>query len=160
MQLLEEAFGDPDRVATAEQKMREIKLMNCQFSQYYAKFQVIAADLDWNPSALGNALRMGLSKEMQDSFTYSDKPGHLPAFVMVCQKQDNQIRQWRAEKAEQNKAGGIGLASPRPPPPLKVPEMAPAGTVGGYSGHVPMDLNAGRRRNSGEERAKMFADGM
>jgi hypothetical protein len=32
--LLEAAFGDPDRVATAERKMREIKQKNRKFSQY------------------------------------------------------------------------------------------------------------------------------
>jgi len=91
IQLLEAAFGDPDRVATAERKMREIKQNNREFSQYYAEFQVIAADLDRNPSALHNALRMGLSEEMKDSFTYSDMPEELPAFVTVCQQWDNQI---------------------------------------------------------------------
>jgi len=66
IQLLEAAFGDPNQVATAERKMREIKPKNREFSQYYAEFQVIAADLDWNPSALRNALRMWLSEEMKD----------------------------------------------------------------------------------------------
>ena len=46
IKLLEAAFGDPDRVATTERKMREIKQMNRQFSEYYAEFQVIAAELD------------------------------------------------------------------------------------------------------------------
>jgi hypothetical protein len=159
IQLLEAAFGDPDRVATAERKMREIKQKNREFSQYYAEFQVIAADLDWNPSALRNALRMGLSEEMKDSFTYSDMPEELPAFVTVCQKRDNQIRQRRAEKAAQNKGSGVGFASPRPPPAPKAPEIAPAGTVAGYTGPAPMDLSAGKRRISPEERAKRFADG-
>ena len=93
IQLLEAAFGDPDGVATAERKIREIKQQNGEFSQYYAEVQVIATDLDWNPSALRNALRMGLSDEMKDSFTYSDMPEELPGFVTVCQKRDNQIRQ-------------------------------------------------------------------
>jgi len=69
--------------------MREIKQKNREFSQYYAEFQDIAAGLDWNPSALRNALRMGLSEEMKDSFTYSDTPDDLPAFVTVSQKWDN-----------------------------------------------------------------------
>jgi len=56
IQLLEAAFGDPDQVATAERIMREIKQRNREFSQYYAEFQVIAIDVDWNPSALRNAL--------------------------------------------------------------------------------------------------------
>jgi len=33
IQLLEAAFGDPDRVATAKPKMRESKQKNCEFSQ-------------------------------------------------------------------------------------------------------------------------------
>jgi hypothetical protein len=130
IQLLEATFGDPDRVATAERRIGEIKQNNREFSQYYAGFQVIAADLDCNPSALRNVQRMGLSHEVKDSCTYSDMPEKLPAFVTVCQKRDNQIRQWLAEKATQNNGSGIGFASPRPPPTPKALEMASAGTVG------------------------------
>jgi hypothetical protein len=157
--LLEAAFGDPDGVATAERKMRAIKQKNREFSQYYAEFQVIAADLEWNPSALRNALRMGLSEEMKDSFTYSDMPEELPVFVTVSQKRDIQIRQRRAEKAAQSKGSGLGFTSPRPLAVPKAPETAPAGTIAGYTGPAPMDLSAGKRRISAEQRAKRFADG-
>jgi len=159
IQLLEAAFGDPDRVATAEQKMRDIKQKNCEFSEYYAEFQVIAADLYWNPSALWNALRMGLSEEMKDSITYSDMPEDLAAFVTVCQMRDNQIQQRRAEKAALNTGGGIGFGSPRPPSAPKATETAPAGTVARYTGPAPTDRSAGSRIISAEERAKRFADG-
>jgi len=160
IQLLEAAFGDPDRVAPAERKMREIQQKNPEFSPYYAEFQVIAADLDWNPSALRNVLRMGLSKEMKDSFTYSYMPEGLPAFVTVCQQWDNQIGQRRSEKAAQNRGAGTGFASsPKPPTPPKYPGGAPAGTVAGYTGPASMDLGAGRRRILAEEKAMRFADG-
>jgi hypothetical protein len=139
--------------------MREIKPKHREFSQYYAEFQVIAANLDWNPSALLNASRMGLSEDMKDSFTYSDMPEELPAFVMACQKRDNQIRQWRAEKAGQNKGGGVGFPSPRPPPAPKAPDTAVAGTVTGYTRLTLMDHSGGKRRISAEERAKRFVDG-
>jgi len=69
--------------------MRVIKHKNREFSQYYAEFQVIAADLDSNPSAFQNALRMGLSEEMKNSFTHRDMPEELTAFVTVCQKRDH-----------------------------------------------------------------------
>jgi len=161
IQLLEAAFGDPDRVATAERNMKEIKQKNREFSQYYAEFQVIAADLDWNPSALRNASRSGLSEEMKDSFIHTDMPDELPAFVTLCQKRDNQIRQRKAEKAAQHRwTTSIGSPSaPRAPVPPKTSEAAPAGSVAGYTGPAPMDLSAGRRRISDEERAKRFADG-
>jgi len=112
IELLEATFGDPNRVATAEQKMREIKQKNCEFPPYYAESQVEAADLNWKPTALRNALSMGLSEQMKDSFTYSDMPEEHPAFMTVSQNQDNQIRQRPAEKVAQNEGGGIGLASP------------------------------------------------
>jgi len=60
--------------------------------------------------------------------------------------------------AAPNKGSGIGFAFPRPPPPPKPPEAAPAGTVAGDTGPAPMDLSAGNRRSSAEERAKRFAD--
>jgi len=157
IQLLEAAFGDPDRVATAEWKMREIKQTNRESSQYYVEFQVIAVNLDWNPSALRNAFQMGLSEEMNDSFTYSDMPQELPVFVTVCQKRDYQIQQRCEEKSAQNTRGVTGFASsPRPPAPPEDPAGSPAGTVAGYTGPAPMDLSAGRRRISPEERAKRF----
>jgi hypothetical protein len=86
-------FGDPNQVATDEWKPREIKEQNREFSQYYAEYQVVAADLDWNPSALRNALKMELSEEMKHSFNYSDTPEELPALGMVFIKWDNQICQ-------------------------------------------------------------------
>jgi hypothetical protein len=93
IQLLEAAFGDHDQVATGERNMREIKQKNREFSQNYAEFQVIGADLDWNPSAIRNALSSGLSEKMKDSFIRTDMRENLPAFVTVCQKWDNLIRQ-------------------------------------------------------------------
>jgi len=161
IQLLEAAFGDPDRVATAERNMKEIKQKNREFSLYYAEFQVIAADLDWNPSALRNALRSGLSEEMKDSFIHTDMPDELPAFVTLCQKRDNQTRQRKAEKAAQHKwtTSAGSPSAPRAPVPPRAPEVAPAGTVAGYTGPAPMDLSAGRRGISDEDRAKRLADG-
>ena len=158
IQLVEAAFGDLDRVATTKRKMQEVKQKNREFSQYHAEFQVITADLDWNSPALRIALRMGLSEEMKHSFTYSHMPGELPAFVTVCQKWDNQIHQRRAEKAAQNKGGGVGSPPPGPPPSPKTPETAPAGMVAGYTGPAPMNLTAGKRRISAEESVKRFVD--
>jgi hypothetical protein len=141
--------------------MREIMQRNREFFLYYAEFQVIAANLDRNPSAHRNALRSGLSEEMKDSFIHTDMPDELPAFVTLCHNRDNQIRQRKAEKAAQHKwTPSTGSASaPRAPPPPKAPETAPVGTVAEYSGPAPMDLSAGRRKISNEERAKRFADG-
>jgi len=73
---------------------------------------VIAANLNWNPSELQNAISIGLSEVMKDMFMYTDMPEELPAFVTVCQKLDHLIHQHQAEKAAQNKGRGAGFASP------------------------------------------------
>jgi len=136
-----------------------MKRNNPKCSQHYAEFQVITADLDRNPLASRNALRIGLSEAIKDSFMYSIMPQQLPTFVMVCQKQNNQIQQWRAEKAAHNRGGGTGFASsPKPPAPPRDPTAAPAGTVAGYTGPAPMDLSAGSRWISAEQRATRFMD--
>jgi len=87
------AFRDHDWMATAEWKNREIKQRQCEFSQSYAEFHVITTDLDWNSSDLWNALRMGLSKEFNNSLQYSDKQKELCAFVALCQKRNKLVWQ-------------------------------------------------------------------
>ena len=42
--ILETAFGDPERVATAERKLRSLWQANRDFSTYYAEFTRYAAD--------------------------------------------------------------------------------------------------------------------
>ena len=159
IRLPEAAFRDADRVATTELEMQEIKQRNREFSQWYAEFQVIAADLDWNPLAVQNAHTMGQSEEMKDSITYSNMPEEFPAFATVCHKRDDQLCQRRAEKAAQNEGWGMGFASPTPPPPPKTPETAPAGTVAGYTGPPPMDRSTGKRSILAKEGAKRFTEG-
>jgi hypothetical protein len=140
--------------------MREIKQTNREFSQYYAEFQVIAADWNWNYSALRNALRSGLSEEMKDSIIHTDMPEDLSAFVTLFQKRDNQIRQRKAEKAAQYKWTPPSMTKPSSPPPASnAPETAPAEIVTSYTGPAPTDLSAGRRKITDEERQKRFAEG-
>jgi hypothetical protein len=141
--------------------LKEIKQKNRRFSQYYAEFLVIAADLDWNPTALRSAIWSGLSEEMKDLFMHTDMPDKLPVFVAMCQKRDNQIRQRKAEKAaQQTWTSSTGSPrAPRAPAPPMAREATPAGTVAGYTGPGPMDLSAGRRRITDEETVMRFADG-
>jgi len=158
-QLLGAAFGDADRVATAEWRKREIKPKNDMLSQYYAEFEDVAADLDRNLLALWNTLRIVLSEARKDSFTYRDMPDELHAFVTVCQTQDNYIRQRRAEKEAQNKGGVSCAFSPEPPVPPRDPAAAPAVSVAVYTRQAPFGASTGNRRVSEEARAKRFEDG-
>jgi hypothetical protein len=103
IQLLEAAFGDSNRVATTEYMMHGVQKLNPAFCHYYARFQVITADRNWNPFTLQSAHCILLFEKMMDSLTYSDIREDLSSFVMVHQKHDNHIQQQQVEKAVQNK---------------------------------------------------------
>ena len=146
IQLLDAAFGDPDRVTSAEGMMREIKQRNREFSQYCTKLQVINAEQDSNHSAIANAVQIGLYEEMQDRLTYCDMAKELPALVSVWQEWDNQIRQRQTEMTALSQVGAVSIATSRQPPapPTEHP-MARTGKVAGYSGITPLNHIASKR---------------
>jgi len=83
----------------------------------------------------------------------------MPNFMAVCQKWDNLIRQGRAEQAAQKTGRGmIFPCSAKPPPSLMDLTTAPAETMAGYTWPAAIDLGAGKRRISSEERANRFTD--
>jgi len=90
VQLLKLAFGNPYRVTTTEWTIHKMKQKNCNVSQGYAGFSVIASDLDCNASVHMNALRMGLPQEPKESFYYDDMPEELLGSVVMCKQVDNQ----------------------------------------------------------------------
>jgi hypothetical protein len=66
--MLELAFGDRDKAAMAKRELLKLKQRDHEFSQYYAEFQRYVADVKWNTEAQTDALRNGLSNELNDSF--------------------------------------------------------------------------------------------
>jgi len=49
--LLENTFGDPTRVSTAERNLESLRQKNCNLSDYLADFQSYAAEVSWNDAA-------------------------------------------------------------------------------------------------------------
>jgi hypothetical protein len=65
--ILELAFGDQDKAATAKRELLRLKQRDCKFSQWYAEFQRYVADVNWNVEAQMDALRKGPSNKLKDS---------------------------------------------------------------------------------------------
>jgi hypothetical protein len=63
---LEEAYGDPDHANSAERALSKLRQGNRDFVSYYAEFQRLIADLQWNDAAKRAALHRGLSEELKD----------------------------------------------------------------------------------------------
>jgi hypothetical protein len=106
--LLENAFGDPDRRATAEPQLERLRQANREFSLYFADFQRLVADVDWNDGAKRHALMRGLGAELKDALVSVELPEDLPVFVALLQRLDNRIRARRSE------LDGARIASHRP----------------------------------------------
>ena len=86
--ILETAFGDPDRVAIVERKLRSLRQANWDFSTYYAEFTSYAADTNWNEVAKRLPLEEGLCHELKNDLIARDEPELFADFVTLLQKLD------------------------------------------------------------------------
>ena len=98
IEVLETAFGDPDRVGSAERALETLRQGNRDFATYYAEFSRLIADVNWNSgTAIRHALRRGLSLELRQDLVHHDLPESLNEFVRLCQKLDNRLLTFEAE---------------------------------------------------------------
>jgi hypothetical protein len=78
VEVLETAFGDPDRVGSAERALENLRQGNRDFATYYAEFSRLIADVNWNSGpAIRHALRRGLSLELRQELVHHDLPDSL-----------------------------------------------------------------------------------
>ena len=87
---LEAAFGDPDRVATAERKIMALKQGNKDFSTF-AEFSKYAADLEWN-DAKRSIMRAALCYELKVDLIAQVEPAGFDDWVALLQRLDNKRR--------------------------------------------------------------------
>lgn len=156
VRILENAFGDPDREATAEKKIKNIKQGNREFSVYYAEFQRYAADLDWNEKAKKSALTDGLCDEIQTLLLSADQPPKdLNEYAMFLQRMDNRIRLHKAKKGGQRTTTTTTTTS------RATTSTATSSSRPRPNSPEPMDLSAGagKRRITAEERQKRMQEG-
>ena len=166
--ILENAFGNPNRVAEAESKLSTITQGTRDFSSYYAEFQRHAAEVEWDEPSKLAALKRGLAYRLKnDIIPVRPKPTTLAAYVELFNDLDTMRRQIQGE-SHQHRAQApqprpqpqyqapqprsqatTAAAAPAPPPPVTTATGTQAG---------PMDLSANRRL-SPEERARRMAEG-
>ena len=164
LHILEAAFGDPDRAATAARKINTLRQANRDFATYYAEFARYAADLDWNESAKLAALRHGLSSELKmDMIPLTEEPTTIAQLVTVCQRLDNRRRalqqegRTRGPMTPASRTTTTTTTTPRTVTPAASSPSALSTATGTQPG--PMDLSANRRRLSPEERQRRMTEG-
>jgi hypothetical protein len=94
LEYLEQAFGDPDRVQNAQNRLYTLKQKNQDFSVYFSEFQRLALEGEMPDSALTPLLYQGISRELQDMLLHNPAPTReFRAFARHLQELDNRFRQ-------------------------------------------------------------------
>lgn len=94
LRLMEEAFGDPDRVQNAQNELFRLRQKNNDFSTFYAEFERLALEGEMPESSRGPLLMQNISYELHEMLL------HTPALskeyrplVRHLQELDNRRRQ-------------------------------------------------------------------
>jgi len=165
IQILEDAFGDPDRIATATRELKNLRQANREFSLYFADFQRLAAELDWNEAAKRHALQSGLSEEIKAALAVVGEAEGYADYIRQLQKMDNRLR---AHQADIKKKGtnigtgtskGVGQARQSSASTGTQGTVHPTQTGSGYYGPAPMDLSSGKNHITLEEKATRMKEG-
>jgi len=148
--LLENAFGDPDRVRTTEGNLQSLRQKNRNFSDYLADFQRYAAEVSWNDAAKRTSLYEGLSAELKDALVTLDTPDELDQYIIFVTRVDNKIRARPVKQKVSSSTWRSPTTTTTTTPKPAAPPTTTTTTRGTQAG--PMDLSAGRRRLSHAQR--------
>jgi len=144
--LLENAFGDSDRVRTAERNLQNLRQKNHKFSDYLGDFQQYAAEVSWNDAPKRTSLYEGFSAELKDALVTLDTPDGLDQYIILLKRVDNQIRARAAERKGSSSTWRSPTTTTTTTPKPATPPTTTTTATGTQAG--PMDLSAGRRRLS------------
>jgi hypothetical protein len=90
IRILQNAFGDPDPVATARAKLANLKQGKKEFNTYFAKFQMLVSKLNWNEDDKLDALWEGMSHDLRRLLLGRTKKLSFNELVALCQETDTE----------------------------------------------------------------------
>ncbi|KAI6777575.1 uncharacterized protein J7T54_004871 [Emericellopsis cladophorae] len=91
---LENAFGDPDRVQNAQNRLHQLRQRHQDFSTYFSEFQRLALEGEMADSNLTPLLFQGISRELQDMLLHNPPPSReFHQYANHLQTLDNRYRQ-------------------------------------------------------------------
>jgi len=146
LNLLRQAFDDPDRTRTTNREIRKLKQKSSSFAPYFAEFGRIMGDLNWNEEAQREQLYKGLLDEIKDALVtsrpQSNSLGHL---IQICRELNNRICARATERVQPGRTQRLPCSRPSS---ASTPTLAPANPTGTNSRQyrvAPMDFSAKQR---------------
>ena len=96
--VMENAFGNPNKVMEAEHMLSTNTQGSRDFSSYHAEFQRYASEVNWQDAAKWSSLRRGLSYEIRKTLiSIGPQPCTLAEFLETYNDIDMQTRQVKSE---------------------------------------------------------------
>lgn len=157
LEYLEKAFGDPDRIQNAQNRLFTWKQRNLDFTAYLSEFQRLALEAEMPENALVPLLFQGISRELQDMLLHSPAPStDYTAYVNHLQNLDNRYRQ---HQQQVNRVRATPAAKQPGAPPR--PQASRLTAAHAAPQTEPMDLSAQRTTpvNGRKERRECFRCG-
>lgn len=109
--ILDNAFGDPDRTYTARTALDRLYQGRRTFAEYYAEFMRYASRTGYDDGALQHKLRSQLSRELGQALSYQfTEPKSLEELVRICQGLDNRQRAEQQRTQSRQQQSGVRTA--------------------------------------------------
>jgi hypothetical protein len=157
LEVLEKAFGDPNRASRAVQKLHDIRQQNKEFNLFYAEFQRLALDSGLDEISLVPILEKAISRELKQLLINS-KPDRPDIHSLANHLQDLDTRSrylFGNTTSRPNptfRSNNTYSSTPREPRPVNTTAPAQYALVGD-----PMDTsNAQPRRPTDKERGACY----
>jgi hypothetical protein len=168
LEILERAFGDPNRVNNARAELFRLRQTNKEFSAFFAEFQRLALEGNMYEDGLPTLLEQAINRELREMLMHSEPPSReYHQFADHLQNLENRRRHYAhatLPTTTRTVTSGIPakpvprtLPNPIPPKPASNSTLAnPAGPVpipgsqASTPAGEPMDLSAARRLNRRE----------
>src|SRR5271154_1582565 len=99
---LTQVYGDPDRRHTAQRLYSKLYQNRRPFAEFWAEFQRLAAELDYNQTTMIDDLRFKLSPSLQNALVHVPDPTDIYEFARTCQRVDQRLKDIQAVQARRN----------------------------------------------------------
>jgi hypothetical protein len=84
LDLLSQVYGDPDRRHTAQRAYLQLYQGRRPFAEFWAEFQRLAAELDYNQTSIIDDLRFKLNPSLQNALLNVPDPIDIYDFARTC----------------------------------------------------------------------------
>ena len=139
------AYDDSDRRGTAERELALVKQGTREFSAYFADFQSIMAELQWNPSATKAALLQRMAGNLKEILLSYDCPNDWSVYIRLLPRLDSKLCQREVEmkKKTTDTSRRAIPSSSSPAAPSSTTHITSNPT---YLDSAPMDLSAAQKQ--------------